>query len=265
MFGKILTAVFALVFSVATVFMSTGVAEAKNIVADGMVLYWSFDADDVKGDIVSDVVGGNDGTLVGGPETGEGKYGDGLMFDGTDDYVEVPEIALGDFTIEAWFQATSAPGEWCRIFDGGLGAPGDVFISPAYGRTGGDIGIGMHANSPVVGEIGTGVKAVVDQWYHVAATYDKDGDGMKFYLDGELKGEFAYNAESFEDWAFPQNWYLGKANWGDPLFPGIIDEFRIYDRALNADEVEQNMNAESLVVVSSDEKLAGTWGEIKKK
>ena len=95
--------------------------------------------------------------------------------------------------------------------------------------------------------------------------YDKGGDGIKLYLDGELKGEHAYNAESFEDWAFPHTWYLGKANWGDPLFPGIIDEFRSYNRALSENEIRQNMDAESLVAVSPDERLAGTWGEIKKK
>ena len=47
--------------------------------------------------------------------------------------------------------------------------------------------------------------------------------------------------ESFEDWGEGQNWYLAKANWGDPLFPGVIDEFRIYSRALSDKEIKQNM------------------------
>lgn len=258
MSGKILTVVFALVFSAATVLISTGVAEAQTVVDDGLVLYWSFDAADVNGDTVSDVVGGNDGTLIGGPTVGEGKRGDGLVFDGSDDYVEVPEISLGDFTIEAWFQATSAPGTWCRIFDGGVASAGDVFITPNHGRTGGDLGFSIETGA----EFGSGVMIAVGDWYHMAATYDKGGEGMALYVNGELKGTNVYNTNSFEDWASPQNWYLAKANWGDPFFPGIIDEFRIYDRPLSQDEVENNMNASGLAVAPV-QKLTSTWGAIK--
>ena len=266
MSGKILSVIFALAFCAATALVPTGVAEAQTVIGDGLVVYWSFDAADVNGDTVSGAVGGDDGRLVGGPAVGQGKYGDGLVFDGADDYAEVPEFALGDFTIEVWFKATSAPPMWWRIFDGGLGKAGDMFITPNDPRTGWDIGIAIQIDNVVVGEAGTGVTTVVDQWYHVAVTYDKGGDGIKIYVDGELKGEHVYNEQSFEDWDLPQNWYLAKSNWeADPLFHGIMDELRIYDRALSANEVKQNMTAEGYAVVSPDERLAGTWGEIKRK
>jgi hypothetical protein len=67
-----------------TVFMYANVLEAQ-VIEDGLVLYWSFDEADVKGDTVTDVVGDNDGTLNGGPKVSEGKYGDGLVFDGSKD------------------------------------------------------------------------------------------------------------------------------------------------------------------------------------
>ena len=164
MFKKIDITALIMTFSIVAVLMYVNVVEAKQVVKNGLVLYWSFDKATIKGDTVNDVLGENDGTLMGGPKTAQGKFGDGLEFDGVDDFANVPQILLGDFTIEAWFKATSAPGTWCRIFDGGLGGPGDVFITPNHGRTGGDIGIGMHADGPVVGEFGTGVKAAVAQW-----------------------------------------------------------------------------------------------------
>lgn len=262
MFNKILTMIFVLAFSIAIVFMYASAAEAKQVIKSGLVIYWSFDKATIKGDTVNDILGENDGTLTGGPKTAQGKFGDGLEFDGVDDFAKVPEISLGDFTIEAWFKALSTPGTWSRIFDGGIGGPGDVFITPNHGRTGGDIGYAIHASGGALSEFGSGVKVTVGEWYHVAGTYDKGGEGMKLYVNGELKGSNAYNKESFEDWTSPQNWYLAKANWNDPLFPGIIDEFRIYDKVLNGNEIKQNMDATGLAV-TPNEKLAGTWGEIK--
>ncbi len=229
-----------------------------SVIEDGLVLYWSFEGATIAGDTVEDIVGDNDGTLIGGPGVVEGKFGDGLEFDGSDDYAQMSEIPLGDFTIEAWFQATNTPGTWCRIFDAGVGAGGDVFITPNHGRTGGDLGFSIETGA----EFGSGVRIAVGDWYHMAATYDKGGAGMALYVNGELKGTSVYNLNSFEDWASPQNWYLAKANWGDPLFPGIIDEFRIYDRALSQDEVDANMNASGLAVAPV-QKLTSTWGAIK--
>ena len=46
---------------------------------------------------------------------------------------------------------------------------------------------------------------------------DKGGDGMKLYIDGVLVGSNAYNTASFSDWGSGQNFYLGKANWNDPI------------------------------------------------
>lgn len=138
-----------------------------------------------------------------------------------------------------------------------------MFITPNHGRTGNDIGYTIHYSGGGRAEFGSGVKVNVGDWYHVAATFDKDGEGMKLYVNGELKGEDAYNKESFEDWNTPQNWYLAKANWGDPLFPGIIDEVRIYSRALSDNEIEQNMNVAGMAVVNPTVKLAEIWGGIK--
>ena len=43
------------------------------------------------------------------------------------------QIDLGDFTVEAWFKALSAPGTWSRVFDFGKGGPGDFFGTKQHG------------------------------------------------------------------------------------------------------------------------------------
>ena len=50
------------------------------------------------------------------------------------------QMDLGDFTVEAWFKALSAPGTWSRVFDFGKGGPGDFFVTPNHSQTGNDIG-----------------------------------------------------------------------------------------------------------------------------
>lgn len=259
MSSKIIVMCFALSLGVVVFLAHISSTEASQVIPDGLVLYWPFDEETIQGDVIKDVVGENEGTLVGAPGAVEGKFGSGLELDGVDDFVTFPEILLGDFTIEAWFNASRAPGMWSRVFDGGIGSPGDVFITPNHGRTGGDLGFAIHASGGALNEFGSGVIVTPGEWYHVAATYDKDGEGMKLYVNGDLKGSNGYNAESFEDWAVPQNWYIGKANWDDPLFPGIIDEFRIYERPLDEDEIKQNMEALSLAVDHAG-RLIGVWG-----
>ena len=50
------------------------------------------------------------------------------------------QMDLGDFTVEVWFKALSAPDTWSRFFGFGKGRPG-VFLSFLIdSRTGNDIG-----------------------------------------------------------------------------------------------------------------------------
>jgi hypothetical protein len=78
-----------------------------------------------------------------------------------------------------------------------------------------------------------------NQWYHVALTYD--GNTTKMYIDGQLKdsktrsGPFTPNAYDV---------YLGKSN--SSIYPyylnGVIDEIRIYNRALCSGAIQQLSN-----------------------
>lgn len=74
-----------------------------------------------------------------------------------------------------------------------------------------------------------------NRWYTVVFTYD--GSKSKIYVNGKLKNEMAktvaFNAND-------QDLYIGRHE--DPNFPyyfnGVMDEVRIYNRAVNAKEAE---------------------------
>ncbi|MBT22401.1 hypothetical protein CMK17_21040 [Candidatus Poribacteria bacterium] len=98
--------------------------DGRPVIPKDLVLYWSFDNPTVKGKAAKDILGTREGRLEGNPKASAGKFGQRLEFDGKSDFAAMDQIDLGDFTVEAWFKALSAPGTWSRVFDFGKGGPG---------------------------------------------------------------------------------------------------------------------------------------------
>lgn len=102
--------------------------------------------------------------------------------------------------------------------------------------------------------------ANVDEWYHVAGTYD--GDELSIYVNGVLeesrpqKGEFAVSNGPLS---------IGFLSDGSAQTIGIIDEVLIANRALTEEEIKELAQRSILGVLSVKpfSKLAVTWGEIK--
>jgi hypothetical protein len=103
-------------------------------------------------------------------------------------------------------------------------------------------------------------------WYHVAVV--SNGTSYKLYVNGQEEGLTITGGANSGDWLGDtdkrDNITIGvfKRAALDDFFNGIIDEVRLYKRALSANEIKQNMNAEGLAVITS-KKLTLTWGEIK--
>ena len=73
-------------------------------------------------------------------------------------------------------------------------------------------------------------------WHHVVGTYDRQH--IKIYVNGKLKGS---NARTGAMPLNENNTVVGF--WNNDFFPGLIDEVRVYNRALSAEEVRGNMFA----------------------
>lgn len=74
------------------------------------------------------------------------------------------------------------------------------------------------------------------RWRNVAVVYESGG--TKVYLDGELVHSDTHQIDISQLMTEDAGTWIGHANWGDGEgFSGLIDDFRIYGRVLNADEV----------------------------
>ena len=254
MFNKMLSIAIAL--AVVLVFMCANMAKAQ-VVTDGLVSYWSFDEDTIEGDTVKDVWGDNDGTMMGAPKKVEGKVREALEFNGVDDYVETEPsdtLSLIDAgTFEAWIKGTKAHTEIAAVYEVGvnnglhIGVESQTWVSANLG------GSWQHAYS----DEGIGIDG---EWHHVVGVVS--GLVVTLYVDGEM-----YEGET----GGTSNLNLGLSSVviaKHPIvagceFEGLIDEVRVYNRALSEEEVEQNFAAKGLAVVGPAQKLPLTWGKIK--
>jgi len=96
------------------------------------------------------------------------------------------------------------------------------------------------------------------EWYHFAGTFD--GKTLRVYINGELEGEKEIGQpiapSDLELW-------IGADDYGRPtdFFPGVIDEVRIYNRALSADEIKEAMKGPTPVRAKG--KLPIIWASVK--
>jgi hypothetical protein len=235
-------------------------AGAQAFVTDGLLGFWTLDKSDIDGGTVKDVFGENDGKIEGDPQTVEGVIEEGMEFDGSQDRVEIAKdlmVDLESFTIECWFNYENSA-NWRWMVGGG----------PEW-----NYGLGMciYSGSNIVryhlktdgGSFydGNGSTALdPGDWYHIAYTYD--GETTKSYVNGEVDFERALSGVVQID---PTTLAIGGGYWNNgEYFVGILDEVRIYDRALDEDEVEQNYNVTSnSMAVDAMGKLIAVWGKVK--
>jgi hypothetical protein len=235
-------------------------------VTHGLVSFWTFDESGIDGDIVKDVWGGKDATLKGDAKIVDGKIDQGLRLD-AGSHAEVLsdpvfDFGEGDYTIEAWVKVAEVDRSPV-VFRGQWGTPayayeltlrkGDPYRG-CYGR--------MYAGQPMYQVLSpaqdkTGYLSD-NSWHHIVFVRS---DTSYMYIDGEVVGNT--NTLADLDASSDQNLLIGKdpdPNWLD----GMIDELRIYNRALSADEVQHNFSLDSNELpVNPLGNMPVTWGSIK--
>jgi len=207
-----------------------------------LVGWWKFD--EGQGGTAYDWSGhSNHGTLVGGPQWVAGNIEGALELDGVDDYVDLNDPQrlqiTGNITLAAWIRSAGVGGERNIIAKGYVYSPH------------GEIRLQLNGNSYNVGSIdaggaagqhevfGEGANADIDQWVHVAGTYD--GTNWNIYRNGQL-----LNSAEDAVGAVPVGvgWAIGSRGGDmiDQLFVGQVDDVRIYNRALTEDQIKEIMS-----------------------
>lgn len=215
----------------------SSIAPATLAATPGLVAAYGFN--EGSGTSGADASGnGLTATLSGGATwTTQGKYGGALQFSGSGQLVTVADANLLDLstgmTLEAWVYPTVASGVQDVIIKEGS----NVDIYNLYARN----WRGLPEGNVYVGgsnQTAEGTALPTGAWTHLAATYD--GATVKLYVNGSLVGSTPISG------TIPASTGAlrigGNTLWGE-YFQGRIDEVRVYNRALTAAEVLNDMNA----------------------
>jgi hypothetical protein len=224
-----------------------GASAGPDIIDDGLVL--ALDAADTNsypgsGATWTDLSGqGNTGTLTNGP-TYSSANGGSIVFDGVNDYVRIPynsNLNPTTITVSAWIKRNQAV-----YYSHFIGLPinNSTWNTPyiSYGVE--YIGLSdtisfilgftdntfAYTNASTYGN---------NRWFYFAGTYDQSN--VKVYIDGAL---ITTRAETKTVYNSTADFYIGAINTSSQ-FPlnGNISQVSIYNRALTAEEVQQNYNA----------------------
>jgi PKD repeat protein len=222
-----------------------------NSPATGLVAAFSFD--EGSGTTTGSSVGGLTGSISGATWVSGEQTGNALSFDGVNDRVTVPDANALDLTtgmtLEAWVRP-AAVGNWATVIlkerTGGLAY--SLYGSDATGKPATYINTGgsdVSATGPT--NLATGT------WTHLAVTYD--GSNLKLYTNAGLVRTTAHAGSMLTSTGTLS--IGGNSIWGE-YFSGLIDDVRVYNRALSAAEILADMNLPPTVtaVVPAD----GTTG-----
>jgi hypothetical protein len=192
---------------------------------------WSFD--EASGSVVSDSSGaGNVGTVSGAGRV-PGRHGGALRFDGLDDMVTVPQsssLALGRMTIEAWVKPTVLGSAWrpIAVIEAGRRSAYSLYTSDKWGKPRGQVAARQA--------VAAARRLQPGRWAYVAATWN--GRILRLHVNGvQVARHRVRGARS----AAKAVLRFGASTTRGHFFAGLIDDVRIYRRALTVREIRADM------------------------
>jgi hypothetical protein len=183
-----------------------------------------------------------------------------LHFDGVDDYVDVVTTngfsSMSSITFEAWIRLASLPPSGKRF---GIAISGDNTNCQD------NFGVMLNETGAVYAIVGTqnvpnclegpyklisSQTLPVEEWHHIAVTYEKASGAFAVYVDGALAGTTVTDLSGLES----HYHHFGFGRWNDGTgfpgelfhslvpFHGDIDEIRMWDVSRDIDEIQTTMN-----------------------
>jgi hypothetical protein len=213
---------------------TTSAAVAIDVRNTGVVAAYGFD--EPSGTTADDAVAAHNGTISGATRV-PGRFGQALSFDGTDDWVTIPNAAdlslSSGMTVEAWVRPSTLSSWRSVVMKEHTGAlayalyansdanqpVASVFTSSAFDATG----------PPTLG---------LSTWTHLAMTWD--GGVVRLYVDG---AEIATQPAAGTLVTGTGGLRIGGNAVRGEFFAGLIDEVRVYDHALTPARIAADMNA----------------------
>jgi hypothetical protein len=206
--------------------------------SQGPVAAYSFN--EGSGATVADASGnGNSGTVANTTWSASGHSGSALSFNGSNAWVTVPDSSSLDLTSAMTLEAWVKPSQ--------LGGWRTALIKEAPSQT--ELSYGLYASTdtgPASGHVlvgsppdtflrGTSTPPT-GSWTHVAATYD--GFNLRVYVNGVQQASKAVSGPIVTSDGVLR---IGGNNVWSEWVAGLIDDVRVYNRALSAAEVQTDM------------------------
>lgn len=211
-------------------------AQAQTFLTNGLVAYYPFNgnANDASGN-------GNNGYMIGGPVSTTNRFGQpntALCFNGTNSFVAISNKFLNigaDYTLTMWFCTFDASRQFQELV-GTLPNP-TIDISYNLPLNGADLHLEMSIGNGTdwiqpTQQYGAKQNYLANQWYQVVAI--KSGSSYSTFVDGVVDASFSRSPGSLLiELLLGLQWY------------GIMDDVRVYNRALSTAEVQQLYTIES--------------------
>lgn len=215
------------------------------------IAQWSLD--EGNGATSADRYGNSPLTLVGNPNWVRGVSGTALRFSGEGQYAETKSAVVdtsGDFTISAWVTLDSIPG----FFATAVSQDGVPPLNPFYLQYGEG---GFIFTTPGGPRALTVMTPQIGKWYHLVGVHDNEVGENRLFVDGKLLVKAPSVMGSPSEGAFTIGRAASGGNRAD-FWKGAIDEVKVFDRVLSADEVRE-LNVEFIPkhqAVKTQEKAA---------
>ena len=239
---------------------------AANVTDKGLILYFSFD-EAKGGKLIDGTGGGNDGDIVDGGkiDKGKGKYKGAMLFEKGADSVTVDSFKeLEDYTDNSYLF-------WLNFTDPNSGGWDQIIAKKAPGSdrspgiwTCNRVPLHIHyrfnpgnAGTHCAGPDGENDTFEENEWYHIAGVKEKAE--LKFYVNGKEVVKIAVPKDHAQG---AEKLYIGRTGYNAAKF--WIDDLYVYDRAVSDKEITEIMDGKLLPVEPAD-KLAATWGQLKKR
>lgn len=227
--------------------------------SDGLVGHWKLDE---SGNVstATDSAGSNNGTLSNfpadpTPNWQSGQIANALDFDGVNDVLDMAADSSLNTTsgsVSLWFKTIRDHTDQqmlfyaCNTCDDGYGVENELHVNLNSSEE-----LAFFIRGPTdVNIVSSGTAYNDGEWHHVTATWDINDDAI-LYINGIAEASATHDAGTF---AFDSQIRVGRPQSGgaDREFGGTIDDVRIYDRALSADEV-----AALYAIRATDDAVAG--------
>lgn len=219
---------------------------------DGSTLagWWNMDSNQISGVTLQDLTdNNNDGTIT-GADNERGKLGQSLTFNGSSDYIQAADSVslsiIGNMSIAAWVKPVALPASGAFMslvtkYDGTGGSPGgyDFRLSNVAGTQ----KIGFITRSTTADGGGdVNYTLPLGKWSLFVGTYD--GANSKMYVNGVFVGQVTNTVNPANNTKLLNIGKFGLYEGSElgRYFNGSLDDVRIYERAITANDVAQLYN-----------------------